>query len=689
MTRNFFDSYLSGCKFLTRFFLPVFLTINLPIAVKSQIRLIGGDLTMVADLSGKLEKLNHQKSTISYLREDTVSYLLAVISNGRFIPPLSAGCNADTSLIYLGFEDDEIRVELQVKRAPAYIVLEVVLAEPPEKIDAIVWGPYHTTIAKTVGEVVGVVRDDSAAIGMQVLNPRTSGGDYSPDGLCEERGSLALRGTRGSRLQAYCINRDRYRLVSAMGHSRIPVKPLDGASVTGSRIALFSCEESEVLNVIEQIVKGENLPYPKYQGRWTKKAFLTGKSYMISDFGEADIDEAIGYAIRGGFFSLYHEGPFKTWGHYEIDTDLFPGGRAGVRKCAEKAKRSGLLFGAHTLTNFISTGDRYVTPIPTPHLAMSGFSFLDDSIDPAIKSIRVKDPTCFRRHPSDILHTVMIGQELITFQDITENEPWMLLGCRRGAFGTTPSSHDPGDSVRKLIDHPYKVFFPDIHLQREIAINLAQLFNETGISHLDFDGHEGCFASGEGDYAFNCFPGDFYRTIGHEFVNGTSRSKPYYWYINTFCNWGEPWYGGFTESMQEYRISNQDFFTRNYLPNMMGWYMLTDTTTLREMEWMLARAAGYNAGFAMVARMKSVRNNPAGKELLDIIREWESARLQGAFTNEQRALLRDPSKEFHLEKAGEKQWYLYQLTAGASTSITPESFLSKWVLKPGNKSTSN
>ncbi len=112
-------------------------------------------------------------------------------------------------------------------------------------------------------------------------------------------------------------------------------------------------------------------------------------------------------------------------------------------------------------------------------------------------------------------------------------------------------------------------------MQNEIAKNLALLCNETGIDHLDFDGHEGGQASGQGDYGIEAFSKTFYDHADHFVVNGTSNSKHFYWHMNTYCNWGEPWYGGFRESMQEYRIANQALFERNYMPNMMGWYLMT------------------------------------------------------------------------------------------------------------------
>jgi hypothetical protein len=197
---------------------------------------------------------------------------------------------------------------------------------------------------------------------------------------------------------------------------------------------------------------------------------------------------------------------------------------------------------------------------------------------------------------------------------------------------------------------------------QEIAVNLAKRFNETFFSQMDFDGHEGCLSAGQGDYGMELFAKIFFDNLDHEVLNGTSNSEPFYWHINTYCNWGEPWYGGFTESMQQYRIDNQGLFDRNYLPHMLGWYLLTDTTTLAEMEWMLARAAGYNAGFAMATSLDALRNNPATDTLLSAIRIWETCRRDRAFPPELIDDLRDPQKEFHLEQVSPVAFDLFPMT---------------------------
>ena len=79
------------------------------------------------------------------------------------------------------------------------------------------------------------------------------------------------------------------------------------------------------------------------------------------------------------------------------------------------------------------------------------------------------------------------------------------------------------------------------------------------------------------------------------------------------------------------------------------------------MEWMLARAAGYNAGFAMATSLEALRKNPLTDTLLIAIREWEDARRAGAFSDGQRALLRNSAKEFHLEPVAKGVWHFFPL----------------------------
>lgn len=639
--------------------------------INAQVQLSSGSLNLSLDNKGFITALSNEQTGKNYLYTDSLAPLVTLVSNNTRYLPSSLSYNKSGKIISVAFQSTGVTIDIKVLSKDKYLVLEIVKAVPEGKIDAIVWGPVPTIITKTVGEVIGVVRDSEAAVGMQVLNVKTLGGDYlNKEGSSPGRGAAARAYSWGSTIQAYSINRNHERRVDAWGgqYKDMPVPAIKGETVVGSKIALFTCAESKTLDWIEGITLAEKLPYPVAEktpfptasGTWFKKSSEYGRSYLISSFGEQDIDEMIGYTKRAGLISLYHEGPFKSWGHYILNREYFPSGKEGLKNCVDKAHAAGLHFGVHTLTNFINTDDPYISPVPDDRLSVTGSALLMEDIDGQQKEIVVGTPEFFNQAAGNNLHTVKIGKELIRYKSVTNASPYKLLDCQRGAFGTTVSAHKKGETVGKLFDHAYQVFFPNLELQREIARNMADLFNETGVDHFDLDGHEGCLASGEGDYGIELFAKDVFDKMRHPFICGTSNSKTFFWNIGSYYNWGEPWYGGFNESMQQARIDNQGLFDRNLMPHMLGWYLLGENTTMTEMESMLARAAGYHAGFAMVARPKALRTNPMTPQLLDAIREWETARTGNAFSEAQRALLRNPRNDFHLEKVTEGKWDLYQ-----------------------------
>lgn len=631
----------------------------------AQTTAVAGSLQISLGASGQITALRNRQTQREYLAPGVAAPLITLVREGtRFVPTaMSVASINGGKQLRLSFAPTTTRIDVLLVEKPTHLVLQIQRAEPAQQVDAIIWGPYPTTIGQTVGEIIGVVRDGEQAFGLQVLNMKTLGGDLPNDeGTTWARGIAATKTAYGSTVQAYAINRDRARTVDAWGgvYKRMPVVPIRGETVVGSAIALFSSAEAETFDRLERIAIAEKLPRPLIDGMWFPKSPLYERSYMISSFGEADADEMLTYVQRSGLYSLYHEGPFKSWGHFVLDSAQFPRGRTGMKEIVAKARAAGVHLGVHTLTNFINTNDPYVTPVPDERLSVTGSSVLVRPISAQATTIEVQSPEYFAPVKDNTLFTVKIGTELVQYRAVTDTAPFLLLDCQRGAFGTTAAAHTAGTIVGKLFDHPYKVFFPNFAMQREVASNLATFLNETGVDHIDFDGHEGALASGQGDYALAVFADDVLKQTRHDLINGTSISKTFYWHIGSYYNWGEPWYGGFKESMQQYRIDNQALFDRNFMPHMLGWYLLTENTTLPEMEWMLARAAGYAAGFAMVARPRALRGNANTPALLDAIREWEDARTSRAFNAVQRDLLKDPANEFHLEKTADGAWNLYR-----------------------------
>ncbi len=627
----------------------------------AQFNLRTGDFALTLSPTGQLSGMTDPSSGKNYLAVGEKAPLLKIRVANAWEEPTKVLFNPNSGILKLTFPISKVIADVKITSDKTHLSFRLIKLNDKEKVSAVIWGPYPITIGQTIGEVIGVVRDGQYAIGLQALNPKTLGGVLKQEGGSDgSRGNTAIVQPYGSSLQAFSLDRSKQRHLPVWNdqYPDMPVAAIPEETVIGSAIALFGCPENKVLDHIGAIELVEGLPHPMINGVWHKQSPETGRAYLISDFDESNVDEMLDYTQQAGLMSLYHEGPFQSWGHFILNPKSFPSGIAGMKSCVAKAKKMGLRIGVHTLSTFINTNDPYVSPIPDRRLAETGATALSENIAAAVTEIPVESNQYFKNLKPSTLHAVRIGDEIIRFRDVSAGPIYKLLDCQRGAFGTKGSAHAKGEHAGMLLDYPYNTLFPNFELQQEIAGNLARFFNETGVSQMDFDGHEGCMASGEGDYAIQAFAEKVFRETNHTLVNGTSRSSHYYWHICHYWNWGEPWYGGFRESQGDYRLENQPLLERNYMPNMLGWFLLSATTGTEDIEWMMARAAGYRAGFALVARYNSLKKNPNTAQLLALIKLWQDASRQKIFTPDQLARLKNPANDFHLEKEGDN-WKLY------------------------------
>ncbi|MBN1560033.1 hypothetical protein JW998_07265, partial [candidate division KSB1 bacterium] len=387
--------------------------------------------------------------------------------------------------------------------------------------------------------------------------------------------------------------------------------------------------------------------------------------YMIMEFGEKDIDKALDFTQKAGLRYLYHPDPFQNWGHFELKPDQFPHGIKGLQQCVERARARGIYLGVHTLSNFITPNDPYVTPIPDPRLARVGTSRLSERIDQSQKEIPIESPDFFNQFKNNHLRIVQVGDELIRYGRVSEGAPWQLLDCSRGAFNTRPASHAKGATIAKLADHAYRVFLTDPELSIEMAENIANLFNETGLRQISFDGLEGNRSTGLGNYGEILFTQTWYDHLNDDikqhYIADASRTSHFFWHIYTRMNWGEPWYAGFRDSQTDYRLKNQAYFKRNLMPAMLGWFRMTAATSVEDIEWMLARTAAFDAGYGFVVNARDLEQNGNAEQILALLGQWERARMAGAFSNEQKKRMQDIGNEFQLSPFAEDDWELVQV----------------------------
>lgn len=638
------------------------------------------------DNTGKVTSMKSLALQKEFLVAAEANALLSVKKDGTIHAPRACTWNPKKSELALSYPQTGVEATVKVQSNDRYLRFELTKITPAEKVELVLWGPYPTSIADTVGEVVGVVRNKEFAIGIQALNIKTLGGypnaesDVEPsydifeggnkvvvkeDDMHKQlfRGDVARPTAFGAVLQAYCRNRGKDRIIENWAHTAYLAPAFQDGGVTGSKIALFGVATADVLPTISQIELKEGLPHPMLDGVWGKQATHASESYLIMNFGNANLQEAIAVTQQAGLRYLYHGDPFEQWGSFKLHPRDFPQNWASLRQCVETAKAKGVRLGVHTLSNFITTNDPYVTPVPDPRLAKVGYSRLSDAIDATAKEIGIEDALFFNQFQNNTLKAVVVGDEIIRYGGVSASAPWKLLDCQRGAFGTKAVAHAQRDTIGKLMDHGYKVFLTNYALQEEMSKTIARLFNETGLMQISFDGLEGCHSSGMGQYARQLFTQTWYDALSPELkgkvINDASMPGHFFWHTYTRMNWGEPWYAGFRESQLQLRLKNQQFYRRNLMPSMLGWFSLRPETTPEDIEWMLAMGAGYNAGFGLSTSLETLQKHGKKDEVLALIKTWEQARMQNIFSEAQKAQMRSLQHEFHLESAPGNA---YQLT---------------------------
>ncbi len=650
---------------------------------------------------GLITQLLDKKTAVDYLPAGELSPLLSLYKDSAYIRPASMSFSASRRKLTLKYPNGAVAI-IGIGNKGDYLRFELLSLEPRKGVQAIVWGPYPTSIGEEIGETICVVHDAHFALGMQALdintieglpegNDNADGGSFIdplpgqklPDSLKGQvgrrvevnvnitgdmpeyvrmyRGTAAVKKPFGSELRLFSRDRRIARVaesgdVSAKGANRQYVAPID-VDFAGSAIAFFGCPEPKVLDIIGRIEENEKLPHPLLNGEWVKRSNIPGQAYLM--FEGKDMQKGIDYANRCGF-KLIHAGDlFQSWGHFGLKTGRYPEGAPDIRKLTDQARQSGIALGVHTLTMFTGTNDAYVSPIPSDSLAKTGTTHLSKDIGENDDLIYIDEPDYFRSRSGT--HTVKLGKELINYRTVSEDAPWRLLDCRRGQFATSRAAHATGSPVDKLINNDYQGFYPDIHLQEAYSKRLAEVCNETGLGLMDFDGYGGGSPDGEGTYGAAKFIDQWYKHLNKYVLTCGAGTFHYYWHIYSFMNWGEPWYNALRQSQVNYRIENQRYFTRNYMPHMLGWFSLGADYRPEEIEWIQARSAAFNAGYLLRVD-EGIGKNGFMEDIFTAVKEWQKARNAGAFSAAQIERFKDPKSEFHLRSTGENQWELYPVS---------------------------
>ena len=553
------------------------------------------------DGHGFLTSLASRESGREYLAAAKPSPILSLYENGKPILPSSAKYNRAKQTLTLAFPNGATAT-VAILQKEKYIRLQLLALDRRGGVDNVVWGPIHTTISQTIGDIIGVVRDGEWAVGMLALDDKTTQGPpapsdfgqmyyyiHSPDpakypvppeykegerfsiggnGISDvafyshpeeyfhmgfESGALLEPGS-GSVIAYHARDRRKsyttfYTLIPGLPPTQPRHQTVDAVDVDfiGSSVALYACPDDLGLSVIESAVLAEGLPHPTTGGKWVKDP----AGYSPDLFWLGPHDHLIEYAQALGLKWVQDDGmgefyidPANRWDGKLVR--FADGHRMTIREFTDQTHQHGIHYGLHTLCMFVQTKSADVHPIPNEHFQTVLRTHLANGLSPTDTAVTVTDPSFLAEkgtwHDNN-MNVLRIGTELLTYDGITNSASWTLQNVKRGQYGTQASAHSAGDELVKLQITCYHGFIPDMKLMLTYADDYAQRLYDLGMDYVDFDGFESCMYQNQGDYAFKVFLRRLFETY-HRISGGDylrimgSTVTEGSWHYMSVCNVG-------------------------------------------------------------------------------------------------------------------------------------------------------
>lgn len=335
----------------------------------------------------------------------------------------------------------------------------------------------------------------------------------------------------------------------------------------------------------------------------------------------------------------------------------------GTAFLKEKCRQAGLDMGLSVLANRIPTDSKLVSPKPSEHLLKQGILHLQLPIDDKQTEFAVYHSELFDI-PATI-NVLQIEDELITYRttEVTGNIH-LFYHCVRGAFGTKAKAHSKDAIVYKLWDTPERSLLPDLEVQDQMAQQVAKELAQTDYTILVFNDLKSYAYNEQSDTAIAHLL-DTIRKYNPNKLLQADLLTPASWYRLSRVNENQLWNESMRTKAMETLPGKQLFYQTCMMPWMIGNFpiILADknrkATTLEELEWFLSIAAAFDGGFGLDFSEITMRSHGLTEEMLNTIRLWETLRLAGAFSEEQKEGFKDPYSNWHLEQANDSTCLLY------------------------------
>jgi len=423
--------------------------------------------------------------------------------------------------------------------------------------------------------------------------------------------------------------------------------------LVGSGVAIVAAPRADFTKAIAEMERACGLPSPRLSGAWSKESPDVRRPYLfITRFAEADTDQVIAAARRGGFaYVLIGQWSWsKSTGHFPINTANFPRGRRSLRSVVRRFHKAGLKVGLHFLAAGISANDAYVAPVPDPRLVRDASATLAKPVDAKATRIELTEPPAdfpaedggYRGSGS----IVQIGDELVFYTERSLDPP-ALLGCKRGYLKTKAAPHEAGETVQHLKrSYGYFLHDADTTLTDEVAERLTRIANYCNVDMLYFDGSERLQGP---HWHYNAKIQMAYASRLRRrdvLLQGSSYSH-FSWHALSRHASADG--HGDLKGYLDKRLPGFAGYKTNLMPLDLGWYYIYDPAlAFDQFEYVLGKSLGFGCSISLQTSPKMLRTYPRMAEILDLVADYGRARLSSAFPEEVLARLREPGVEFRL-----------------------------------------
>ncbi|MEA3402313.1 MAG: hypothetical protein U9R79_13840 [Armatimonadota bacterium] len=431
----------------------------------------------------------------------------------------------------------------------------------------------------------------------------------------------------------------------------------------GSGFALVAAPREHFDEAIMEAERATGLPCPMLDGQWARRSEMAHESYLFATrVTQADIDTLIDYAKLGGFGTviILKNDWLANHGHYDINTESFPGGLEGLKRAVRRIHDAGLHAGVHVFGPSISPDDPWVTPVPHDDLASV-------PCPPLAEAVGAEDTTLTLTAQPEMLppatprsrafpgYTIRIGDELVQYTEVEVGPPFRFLGCTRGALGSRAAAHPAGAEVRGLLRQwGFFLVEPDSELAEQLTRNFGRIVNQCDLDMVYFDASDGTLPPYlDRWYYLNRMHLGYYKQFDHDvlYQTSTGTGSNILWHIvpRSASADGHGDIKGYLDQRWPGILRQRDNFTRSDI----GWYYMFSDVRPDQIEYVRAKALGIDGSISIEASRESLEGLPLARKTFEMLARYERARLAGYPPEEVRQRLLQPGQDFKLFETDE------------------------------------